>query len=263
MSLLTIADHYDAELRRLNEHLRAATEIDPADRVLDVGCGAGQTTRDAARAAFSGSVLGVDSSEQMLERARRLTQEAGLRNIAYELGDAQVHRFQPEFFDVLISRFGTMFFADPAAAFANLASAARRGALLAMMVWQSSERNEWATAIPAALTSPDKQNSAAWGPGLFSLAEPKVVEATLEKAGFAEVNFSDVHEPVYYGPDVESACHLVCSFRTTKDLLARLDAGAAERTLEQLRSMLADHLSADGVWFDSRAWIVTARRRET
>ena len=260
MSVRTIADHYDAELRRLNEHLRAATDIAPTDRVLDVGCGAGQTTRDAARAASSGSVLGVDSSEQMLERARRLTQEAGLRNIAYELGDAQVHHFQPEYFNVLISRFGTMFFADPAAAFANLASAARRGALLVMMVWQSCERNEWATAIPAALRSPDKQESAAWGAGLFSLAETDVVEAILQKAGFAEIGFSDVHEPVYYGPDVDTACHIVCSFKTTKDLLAKLDAGVAERTLEQLRSMLADHLSADGVFFDSRAWIVTARR---
>ena len=68
MSVLTIADHYDAELRRHNGHLRAATGIGPADRVLDIGCGAGQTTRDAARAASSGSVLGVDISEQMLER---------------------------------------------------------------------------------------------------------------------------------------------------------------------------------------------------
>ena len=100
--------------------------IGPTDRVLDIGCGAGQTTRDAARAASSGSVLGVDISEQMLERARRLTLEAGLRNITYELGDAQVHRFQPAYFDVLISRFGTMFFADLVAAFANLAHASRR-----------------------------------------------------------------------------------------------------------------------------------------
>ncbi|HET9475735.1 MAG TPA: class I SAM-dependent methyltransferase, partial [Steroidobacteraceae bacterium] len=90
MSVLTIADHYDAELRRHNERLRAATEIGPTDRVLDIGCGAGQTTRDAARVASAGSVLGVDISQPMLERARRLTREAGLRNVRYELGDAQV-----------------------------------------------------------------------------------------------------------------------------------------------------------------------------
>jgi len=260
MPVQTIADHYDAELRRHNEHLRAATAVAATDRVLDIGCGAGQTTRDAARAASSGTVLGVDISEQMLERARRLTREAGLQNITYELGDAQVHRFPPAYFDVLISRFGTMFFADPAVAFANLAAASRPGARLVMMVWQGSERNEWATAIPEALTAPEKHVSATWGPGLFSLAETDAVESILQKAGFAEVRFTDVHEPVYYGPDVDTACQIICSFKTTKDLLAGLYAGEAQRTLDQLRRMLADRLTGNGVQFDSRAWIVTARR---
>ncbi len=255
MSGLTIADHYDAELRRHDEHLRAATEIKPTDRVMDVGCGAGQTTRDAARAASSGSVLGVDISEQMLERARRLTLDAGLRNITYELGDAQFHRFQQAHFDVLISRFGTMFFADHDAAFANLASASRRGARLVMMVWQRGERNEWATAIPEALAQQDPF----WGPGLFSLAETPVVEGILRRAGFSDVAFHEVQEPVYYGPDVDTAYAIVCSFKNTKDVLARLDAGAAARVREQLRAMLVDRLTAGGVFFDSRAWIVTAR----
>jgi SAM-dependent methyltransferase len=255
MSVLTIADHYDAELRRHDQHLRAATNIKPADRVLDVGCGAGQTTRDAARAASSGSVLGVDVSEQMLERARRLTLNAGLTNITYELGDAQVYRFERAYFDVIISRFGTMFFADLVAAFANLANASRRNARLVMMVWQGSARNEWATAIPEAL----RAQQPFWGPGLFSLADAPVTEAILHKAGFSDVGFTEVHEPVYYGPDVDTAYDIVCSFKCTKDVLASLDAGAAERTSDQLRAMLAGHLTEGGVLFDSRAWIVTAR----
>jgi SAM-dependent methyltransferase len=259
MPALTIADHYDAELRRHHEHLRAATGIMPADRVLDIGCGAGQTTRDAAHAASSGSVLGVDISEQMLERARRLTREAGLQNVDYELGDAQVHRFPPAHFDVLISRFGTMFFADPVAAFANLASASRSGARLVMMVWQSGARNEWATAIPEALAMPGREDSITWGPGIFSLAETDVVEAILQKSGFTDLGFTEVHEPVYYGPDVDTACHIIRSFKTTKDFLAMLDADAGARALDQLRRMLADHCTEDGVQFDSRAWIVTAR----
>ena len=98
-----------------------------------------------------------------------------------------------------------------------------------------------------------------WGPGLFSLAETDVVEAILQKAGFADVGFAEVHEPVYYGPDVDTAYHIICSFRNTKDLLARLDAGEAERALDQLRRMFAGHLTESGVFFDSRAWIVTAR----
>ena len=260
MSVLTIADHYDAELRRHNAHLRAATNIRPTDRVLDVGCGAGQTTRDAARAASLGSVLGVDISEQMLERARRLTLRAGLQNIAYELGDAQVHRFQPAHFDVLISRFGTMFFADPVAAFTNLAHASNRSARLVMMVWQSSERNEWATAIPEALTVPDHAVSATsfWREP-FALADASVAEAILNKSGFCDVSFTEVHEPVYYGPDVDTAYEIVCSFKNTKDMLARLDDDAVERVLDQLREMLDGHLTESGVLFDSRAWIVTAR----
>ena len=83
----------------------------------------------------------------MLERARLRTAEEGLHNVTFEHGDAQVHPFPPARFDVVISRFGTMFFADPIAAFTNIARAARTGARLVMMVWQSEERNEWATAV--------------------------------------------------------------------------------------------------------------------
>jgi ubiquinone/menaquinone biosynthesis C-methylase UbiE len=89
---LTLADFYDAELRRHNERFRAATGIRPADLVLDVGCGVGQITRDVARAAMSGSVLGVDVSEQLLERARQRTAAEGLDNVTYELGDVQMLR---------------------------------------------------------------------------------------------------------------------------------------------------------------------------
>ncbi|HEV7607868.1 MAG TPA: class I SAM-dependent methyltransferase [Steroidobacteraceae bacterium] len=258
MSVPTIADHYDAELGRHNERLRAVTNIRPTDRVLDVGCGGGQTTRDAARAASSGSVLGVDISEEMLERARRLTLNTGLRNITYELGDAQVHPFQPAHFDVIISRFGTMFFADPAAAFANLARASKQDARLVMMVWQSAARNEWATAIPEALAVPDQ--TPFWETP-FSLGDASVVEAILRNGGFLDIGFIDVREPVYYGPDVDTAFDIVCSFKNTKDVLAKLDADAAKRALDQLRGMLAERLTQDGVLFDSRAWIVTAITR--
>jgi SAM-dependent methyltransferase len=259
---LTLADHYDAELRRHNERLRAATGIGPADWVLDVGCGAGQSTRDAARAAVSGSVLGVDSSEQMLERARRLTAEEGLQNVTFEQGDVQVHRFTPEQFDVVVSRFGTMFFADPVSAFTNVARASRPGARLVMMVWQGHDRNEWATAIHRSLSADRAMPAQPPGaPDPFSLADPSTVESILGVAGFAEVGFADVHEPVYYGPDAAAAYDLVCSMKITNDLIAELDAAAAERALARLRATLGTHATGHGVLFDSRAWIVTARRR--
>ena len=116
---------YDAELRLHNEHLRAAADVQPSDRVLDIGCGTGLTTREAARAAVDGNVLGVDVSAPMLEWARRLSDEEGLDNIAYEEADAQTYPFPPEHFDLCISRCGTMFFADPVAAFTNIGHALR------------------------------------------------------------------------------------------------------------------------------------------
>src|SRR5918998_5586653 len=106
------ADFYDAELRRQNERFRAVLDVGRRDRVLDIGCGAGQSTREAAHAAVEGRAVGVDVSAPMLERARLLSAEQGLTNISYQQADAQVHRFPPTSFDLCISRFGTMFFAD-------------------------------------------------------------------------------------------------------------------------------------------------------
>jgi len=127
---------YDAELQRHNQILRRSYGIRPDDHVLDIGCGAGQTTRDAARMARAGAAVGVDVSASMIERARRLTDATGLANVSFERADAENHPFPSESFDVAISRFGTMFFARPVAAFANIGRALRPGAHLVTMVWR-------------------------------------------------------------------------------------------------------------------------------
>lgn len=257
---IAITAHYDAELRRHNERLRQATGIVRGDRVLDVGCGAGQSTRDAARAATAGSVLGVDISAELLERARRRTAKEGLQNVAYELGDAQVHLFRQGYFDVVISRFGTMFFNDPFAAFANIARASRPGARLVMMVWQDYGRNEWATAIGEALVPGRRALDGPPGANPFSLADPSVLRSILQKAGFGDIGFDEVREPVYYGANVGMAYGIVRSMRCVGDVIAALDTGSTEPTLARLRSALATHVTDEGVLFDSRAWIVTAHR---
>lgn len=252
---------YDAELRLLNEVLRRACAIRPDERVLDIGCGTGQTTRDAARAAPEGSALGIDTSAAMIARARDLARTEGPGNVRFDLGDAQTWPFPSQHFDVAISRFGTMFFADPVAAFGNVRQALKAGGRLVMMVWQSAEANEWSVAIQRCLapgTRPPTASAGASDP--FSLADPGAVERLLAEAGFAGTTFGDAQEPVYYGASVEAALDWIGGFLCTRDILQRLDAAGAERACERLREMLAKHQRAQGIWFDSRAWIVSAHR---
>jgi SAM-dependent methyltransferase len=256
------ADLVDAEVRLHNERFRDAAGVGPRDRVLDVGCGTGQSTRDAARAAVAGSALGVDLSALMIERARQLSDKEELGNVTYQQADVQVHRFPPEHFDLCISLFGAMFFADPVAAFTNIGHALRPAARLVLLVWQDRDRNEWSSAIRQTLAAGTATPAPpARGPHPFSLADPAIAEGILAAAGFAEVSFTDVHEPVYYGPDSAIAYDFVLGLRSTKDLLANLDAATAEHALQRLRAILAAHTTDSGVFFDSRAWIITAHRR--
>jgi SAM-dependent methyltransferase len=252
---------YDAELRLQNDALRRAYEIAPEDRVLDVGCGAGQTTRDAARLAGDGWALGVDISEGTIEQARLLAVAEGVHNASFEHADAQDHPFPAERFDLAISRFGTMFFRDPVAAFANIGHGMRPAGRLLLMVWQSHERNEWSVSIERALSAtPGSRVPTPAGLDPFSLADPATVEGVLGAAGFTDITFTDVHEPVFYGRDVDAALAWVRGFTSTKQAVDRLDPTGGELALERLRMMLAEHVRDDGVWFDSRTWIVKARR---
>jgi len=251
---------YDAELSRYNVRLRAAAGVRTADRVLDIGCGTGQTTRDAARAATSGSALGVDLSRPMVDRARRLSAREGISNVDFELADAQVHPFAPSDFTVGLSRFGTMFFSDPVAAFTNIGRALRPGARLVQLVWQSAERQEWFTAIRHALAGSDSRIAPPeLGHSAFSLADRAVASGVLSAAGFTAVEIAEVREPVYYGPDTASARDALSDLRMAEDLVADLDATRRARALERLLAMLDAHATGEGVWFDSRAWLVTAR----
>lgn len=252
---------YDAELRRHNEALRSAVGVQPHDHVLDIGCGTGQTTREAARTAQAGSALGVDVSATAIERARESARAEGLRNVTFEHADAQVHRFPQDHFDLAISRFGTMFFDDPVAAFANISRALRPARRLAMMVWQAHERNEWSVAIHQSLTAEESVLAPPKGPDPFSLANPPTVREILEAAGFTGVAFTEVHEPVYYGPDVTAALNWVRGFAYTREVLNQLDPAAAALAMGRLRDTLAAHLTDDGIWFGSAAWIITADRR--
>ncbi|MGO1070404.1 class I SAM-dependent methyltransferase [Lysobacter sp. CA199] len=252
---------YDLELQHHNDVLRRACAIRASDRVLDVGCGTGQTAREAARLATSGSVLGIDRSNEMIERARALAGEAELSNVEYVCADAEGHLLSRESFDVAISRFGTMFFGHPVAAFSNIRNALRPDGRLVMMVWQSRDRNEWATSIERVFTSDEAGSTNAGAvPQAFSLGDPDVVKRLLDSAGFVAPSFDEVNAPVFYGRDVDSAFEFVSAFSTVQEKVARLDVQQCTRAFDRLRQLLAEHQRGDGVWFESRAWIVAARR---
>ena len=257
MTAFNRADFYDAELRRYDEHFRAALKVCPGDHVLDIGCGAGQSTREAARSAVHGGVVGVDVSEEMLSVARQRSSAEGQQNVIFERADAQTHAFSTAQFDVCISRFGVMFFADPVAAFTNIARAMRPGARLVLMVWQSRDRNAWATAIQGVL-SPRGSQMPHTSPA-FSLADRAVTTDILTTAGFASIDFAEVHEPVFYGSTVSAAYDAIVALFLDGPTLEVGD-GATQDRLHQLRDLVQAHLTEDGVLFDSRAWIVTAQR---
>jgi SAM-dependent methyltransferase len=252
---------YNEAARHLTPHLLEAAAFGPADRVLDVGCGCGETTRAAARAAAGGGALGIDLSSRMIERARERAAAEGLANARFERGDAQVHPFEPESFDAAISRFGVMFFDDPVGAFTNVAGALARGGRLAMLCWNELRRNEWVSAIRSALAAgrdlPEPPQEA---PGPFSLAAPDRVRSILESAGFSDVHVDRLDEPMYMGSDAARAFDSVKRLGIVSGLLGDLDEGTRVAALGALRQMIADHETPDGVLFGSSSWLVRAVR---
>jgi SAM-dependent methyltransferase len=258
---LVNADRYDRASSRYDPRLIEAAGIGAADRVLDVGCGGGVSTRAAARVVLDGHATGIDLSAPLLGEARRRSAAAGLTNTTFVQGDAQVHAFEPASFDVVISRFGVMFFGDPVAAFTNLGRAVRPGGRLALLAWQGLARNEWLQTVLETLAAGRTLPAPPMGaPGPFGLADPDGVRRILAAAGFVDADLADVREPVNFGADRVDAYAFVSSLGVTRGLLRGLDEPSGTAALEALRNRLADHATADGVLLGAAAWLITARR---
>jgi SAM-dependent methyltransferase len=170
--------------------LQQAAAPQPGERVLDVGCGTGATAIPfAAAIGPTGRVTGIDISEPMLGQARQNIANAGAANITLVQADAQVHRFPPHSFDLLISRFGVMFFADPVAAFTNLFAGLRQGGRLCMAVWAAMEQNvHWQIPFDIAakhLGAPAPADP--HEPGPMAFRDPAYLRGILEKAGFGRI----------------------------------------------------------------------------
>ena len=253
------ADRFDAALTRHQPRFLETAAIGPTDAVLDIGCGTGRTTRDAARAAHQGTALGVDLGLAMLDVARRRAAEEGLTNVHFERADAQVHPFPSKAFDVMISRTGTMFFGDPEAAFANIARALKPGAQTTQLVWQSLESNEWVTSFSRAMAAGrDLPAPPPGAPGPFSFGEPRRLRALLEATGFIDVQVEELREPMYFGATAGEATTFIGGLLAW--MLAGLDEAGRRRALADLHTTMADHEGPDGVLFASAAWLVTALR---
>jgi SAM-dependent methyltransferase len=254
------ADHYDALLQRVTPHLMEAAAVGASDRVLDVGCGCGLTTRMAGRAAPTGSATGVDLSAAMLHEAERRARAEGLGNVQFEQADVQVHGFTAADFDLAISRFGVMFFDDPVAAFANVASSLRPDGRFVFLCWQERDRNEWVTVpVSAALEhlpipAPDLEGA----PGPFSLATATRLRELLTDAGFENIQVGEVTETVLLGDDAADAVDFWQGTGTARRILDEVEAETAQRALDGVHRALQSRGGPEGIWLESAAWLVSA-----
>jgi len=248
------ADSFDRGVASYHRALMERAAVRPADRVLDLGCGAGQTTIEAARAATDGSALGVDLSAPLLEVAR--TRAGALTNVRFEQADAQVHPFEEAGFDLALSRTGCMFFADLVAAFTNVAHALAPDGRLALAVWQPVTANPWLPTLRGALAAGrDLPAPPPDAPGPFTLGDPDRVRAVLGAAGFEDVALEDVRAPMCFGETAEAGYDFVLG-----QFGWIVEAATRERALSNLRAVMRDHLTPRGVELDSAMWLVTARR---
>lgn len=251
---------FESSVRQHQAKLMEAAALTAEARVLDIGCGTGDSTRDAARAAKRGAAVGIDLSARMLERARARAAAQDVTNATFVQGDAQIYPFESGSFDVAISRTGAMFFADQAAAFTNIARAMRAKGRLALVSWQAPEHNEWFLSFVDALTlgrglAPPPPNA----PSPFAHADPSRTEQILTDAGFADVHIDSLELPMYFGATVDEGYEVLSQLLAW--MTGELASGERAKAFQRLRDTLVAHEAPDGVTYESRAWLITAERR--
>ncbi|MFE8008868.1 class I SAM-dependent methyltransferase [Streptomyces sp. NPDC057418] len=254
-------ERWDAVNDGFNQPLLEAAAVSETDSVLDVGCGAGRTTRLAARRARRGQALGLDLSGPMLEKARDSARREGVDNVSFVQGDAQVHRFEAARFDKVISRYGMTFFSDPVAAFTNLHRALRPGGRLAFICAAEAETNEWLEAL-ASLKGilPLGGFGRAGGPGMFSLTDPDRIRALLAAGGFTGVDAQRVEVPGNWGADAADAAAFLLDSGPGRHLLNQVGRPEQTEARQALTAALHRHEADGAVWLRSGSWLVTAAR---
>jgi SAM-dependent methyltransferase len=259
-------ERLDRELTGLASVALERSAAEAGEAVLDVGCGCGATTLALGRRVGpAGRVLGVDVSRPMLERARERAAHAGAAQVGFLEADAQTAALEPGGFDVLFSRFGVMFFADPAAAFANLRRALRPGGRVTFVCWQRLADNPWmlvplgAVARLVALPAPPDPTA----PGPFAFADAERVRGLLERAGLAEVGFEDLRVPLSLGGGgLDEAVEFALEMGPASAALREADVEPElrARVADAVRDALEPFAAEGRVSLPSAAWLVTAIR---
>ncbi len=261
---VSLERHLEAQIGAIGQEAIDRLALAAGERVIDVGCGCGGTSlRIAQRVGRGGFVLGVDLSQPMLGIAEQRRREAGIDNVCFEHGDAQIHPFEPRSFDAIFSRFGIMFFADPLAAFRNLVSTLRPGGRIGFAAWQGIDRNPWMMVPMRALAgviplppAPDPH-----APGPFAFADAGRVCAILEAAGFADAHAQPLETTMSLGgaKTVEEAVDFLLEIGAAATALREAGEDARPRARRAMADALAPYATPAGVSLAGAAWIFTAR----
>jgi len=233
------------------------------EQIIDVGCGCGETSLELGRrVTASGGVHGVDISQPMLARARERAAADGLAHVRFVPADAQTHAFTCDSADAIFSRFGVMFFSEPAVAFANLRQALRSNGRLAFVCWQTAPANPW-MAVPmmaAASVVPLKPPPPPGAPGPFAFGDRTRVESLLTQAGFRDVGLASFTPKVTVGGggDLDATVDFVLQLGALSAVLEETPEAVA-RVRAAVMEALTPYATVEGVVMESAAWIVTAR----
>jgi SAM-dependent methyltransferase len=236
------------------------------ERVLDIGCGFGDTSRRiAGLVGPRGSVLGIDAAERFIEMAEDEADATGTKNVSFMAGDLQVTEFEQSF-DYAFSRMGTMFFANPVPAMRNVREALAPGGRLCMVVWRRKLENEWMhraeTVVEEFVQEPEESEEPTCGPGPFSMGDADVTSQILLSAGFEEVSLRRCDIPIRVGRDLDEAVAFAMALGPAGEVI-RLAGEEAERIRPQitaaLREALVEFDGPDGVLAPASTWIVGAK----
>lgn len=258
-------DALDRQIAPVGEAAMAAVAVKRGDSVLDIGCGAGQTTIELARlVGETGWAHGVDVSGLMISAAGAAARKHSSLNVSFEIADAQTFKFRPAAYDIVYSRFGVMFFKDPIAAFVNIRSALKPNGHVAFCAWRLSAENPLMSApLQAAkdlLPSPEGPPADPHAPGPFAFADPDRVRGILSSAGFKDISIETWDGQMGANP-VEEAIAITTDLGPLGRRLneAQADAPLRQRVREAVRHGLRDFIDADGMLRAPGAgWIVRA-----